>query len=99
MKLDRNAVIAKAPELFLQPVIEFTVPLALQELDDSSSATQKFRAIPLFGVLGVRCGDSLRVPGVPKVLGDLDLLCGQLDSGERWDDAVLIVTPYESVDG
>ena len=77
-----HAVAAKAPEFFLEAVIQFAIPFAPEKFDDLRAALDEFGAVAPLGVFGIGEGDAFGVAGVPGVFGGLDFLHGGF-FGER----------------
>src|SRR5215210_4100050 len=61
----RDAVLREAPEVLLQPVVEFAPPLALQERDYLIAALEELVAVAPLRILGVSQCDLLWVACVP----------------------------------
>src|SRR5262245_55859476 len=85
-KANRDAVALISPELLDQSVVELLGPLAGQKLLDGLAPGEELRAIAPYAVSGVSHGHSLRVPCVPGVFGQANLLrCGcPVERGKGW---------------
>ena len=68
-----DPVVGEGPQGLDQPVIEFALPLAGQELADLVAADHELAPVPPHRILGVSEGHTVRVAGVPGVLGRPDL--------------------------
>src|SRR6516164_4063403 len=74
----RDPVAAERPQVLAQGVVEFAGPFPAQEFDDLGPAGDEFTPVTPDRVLAVRTRDPLRIAGIPRVLGRLDLLPGSL---------------------
>ena len=74
LKAHRDAVSRERPKGFLEPVIEFAIPFAPEELHNLGPAFEELHAITPFSVLRVGEGNALGVARIPGILGSLDLL-------------------------
>src|SRR5215813_8865077 len=70
---DRDPVVPEGPQVLAQGIVEFTVPLGGEELDDRGPPGEEAIAVAPGRVDGVRARDALRVADVPGVLGGLHL--------------------------
>src|SRR6516165_9673651 len=73
---DGDPVAVERPHVLAQRVVQFAAPLAPQELGDLRAPGEELVPVPPHRIHGVGARDPLRVPGVPGVLGGLDLLAG-----------------------
>jgi hypothetical protein len=83
LEAHRDPVPGERPEALAEGVVELSFPLGGEERDDLVASGDEGVAVAPDGVGGVGAGDSLRIPGVPGVLGRLDLLGRGLDRERR----------------
>ena len=76
-KPHRNPVVQKGPYLLDESVVEFSGPLPLEQRDDLLTPVGELRSISPARIHGVRKGDFFRVPAIPAVFCQSNLL----DSG------------------
>ena len=68
-KAHRNTVLTESPNLFDQPVVEFAVPFAGQELDDFLASGGKFLAVAPRAVFRIGQRYFFGIAGIPTVFG------------------------------
>src|SRR5215467_4996399 len=85
-KTNSDPVALMSPELLDQPVVELLGPFARQKLLDGLAPSEELCAVAPDAVRRVGHGHSLRVPCVPGVLGQANLLCGgcHVEWGKGW---------------
>ena len=71
-----DAVVGVRPQFLDEAVIEFSIPLALQEGTYGVAACYELGPIPPHRVNGVRHLDSVRILRIPRIFGGADLLYG-----------------------
>jgi pimeloyl-ACP methyl ester carboxylesterase len=64
-----DPVLAKAPQLFDEPVIAFARPLAMEKGDDCVTTGEEFGPVAPPAILGVGECNALRILSIPRVLG------------------------------
>src|SRR5262249_27100357 len=82
-KAHRNAVAVKGPQLLDEPIVEFLIPLASEELDNRFPTGKELRPIPPLAARRVCQRNSLWNPGIPGILSHANLLCCRFCT-ERW---------------
>src|SRR5882672_9298683 len=70
---DGHAVLAEAPQLLDEPIVQLTLPLAAEERDNRLPALHELDAIPPVAIDGVGERDLFRVATVPPIFGQTDL--------------------------
>src|SRR5215467_2161293 len=85
-KTNSDAVALTSPELLDQPVVELLRPLAGQKLLDGFAPGEELRAVTPDAVRRIGHGYSLRVPCIPGVFGQADLLRRSrcVERGKGW---------------
>src|SRR5215204_797767 len=81
---DGDTIAGYSPQFFDEPVVEFSVPFARQELDDLGSSLEDFAAIPPVAVDCIGERHAPGIAGVPSILRGANLLDCRL-LGERWE--------------
>src|SRR5262249_52280290 len=69
----RDPVVGETPKLFHQPIIQFRLPLMLEECLDRLPALEEFCPASPVRIFRISLGDNLRIAAVPSVLRDLHL--------------------------
>src|SRR5215510_10569525 len=73
----------KGPQLLDEPIVEFLIPLASEELDNRFPTGKELRPIPPLAAGRVCQRNSLWIPGIPGILSHANLLCCRFCI-ERW---------------
>src|SRR6516165_2150017 len=89
LETDGDPVLPEAPQALAEHVVELAFPFGGEELDDLRTAGDELIAVAPYGVLGVREADTMRVAGVPGVLGGLNLSDGAVEVERRKRRALL----------
>jgi hypothetical protein len=82
-KAHGDAVLAEAPQLLDEPIVELALPLAGQEGDDLLPAPQEFGTVSPVAIDGVGECDLFGIAAVPPILGEADLFNRRFGR-ERW---------------
>ena len=82
-KAHRNTVAVKGPQLLDEPIVEFLIPLASEELDNSFPTGKELRPITPLAAGRVCQRHSLWISGIPGILSHANLLCCRFCI-ERW---------------
>src|SRR5262244_667305 len=82
-KAHRNTVAVKGPQLLDEPIVEFLIPLASEELDNRFPTGKELRPIAPLAVRRVCQRNPLWIPGIPGILSHANLLCCRFCI-ERW---------------
>ncbi len=76
LKANRDPVVGKTPQFFLQAVVQFPVPFASQKRLDGLTTTEKFCSVAPLGIFCVSQRNAFWIAGIPGIFGCLNFgLC------------------------
>src|SRR6266446_495739 len=78
----RDAVLAEAPQLFDQAVVQFAIPFTCQKGRDLFAAANELGTVPPLAFQCVGKRHTLGIAAIPRILGYTNLLRGGFDGRE-----------------